>query len=437
VSSIRPLKNKLLLMKKLIYLVIFFSAGLISCSESNQMTFENTLDIQRPDETIILQRADLEAKLGDIAMGMAPVFKNTGELVPSQFDDLDGDGAWDELVVNLDFAPLETLTLDVELVSAENYPEFEKRTNVRLGIVQDDYTFKEVDQYFAPPGREGFPTIAQGESVNWENDKMGFRNYFDCRNVKDLFGKLQPGLIIDKIHTPEMGDYHQLADWGMDVLHCGSSLGSGGLAILKNDSLIRLGSTEVYEYQKVIEGPVRSVFDLKYKGWDVDGEELEAVERISIFPGKYWFQSDVTVGGFSGEKQLATGIVTSMLKNEPYAFDAGADYHAIATLDVQSLNNDELGMAVMVPKDEMTAVDRTTGINFFELGYETVPAKNFSHVISETYYIAQKIKNEVPARHYFFAVWGLENPKWKEIDHFEAYINEEAEKLSHPIVVII
>ena len=98
---------------------------------------------------------------------------------------------------------------------------------------------------------------------------------------------------------------------------------------------------------------------------------------------------------------MATGIVTSMLKNDPYAFDAGEEYHAIATLDVQSLNNDELGMAVMVPKDEMTAVDRTTDINFFELGYETVPAKNFSHVVSETYYVAQKIENNVPARHYF------------------------------------
>lgn len=424
-------------MRKLIYLLFLVAAGLFSCSKSNQITFENTLDIERRDETIILQRTDLESKLGDIESGMAPVLKKAGELIPSQADDLDGDGQWDELVVNLDFEASEILSLDVALVSVDNYPEFEKRTNVRLGIVQDDHSFEEVDQYFAPPGLEGFPTIAQGESVNWENDKMGFRNYFDCRNVKDLFGKLQPGLIIDKIHTPEMGDYHQLAEWGMDVLHCGSSLGSGGLAILENDSLIRLGSTEVYEYQKIIEGPVRSVFDLKYKGWDVNGEELEAVERISIYPGKYWFQSDVTVGGFSGEKQLATGIVTSMLKNDPYAFDAGEEYHAIATLDVQSLNNDELGMAVMVPKDEMTAVDRTTDINFFELGYETVPAKNFSHVVSETYYVAQKIENNVPARHYFFAVWGLENPQWKEINYFEAYINEEAEKLSHPIVVII
>ena len=144
--------------------------------------------------------------------------------------------------------------------------------------------------YKALPCIDSFEIIAQGESVNWENDKIGFRNYFDCRNVKDLFGKRMPRMIADIIHTPELGDYHTLADWGMDVLHCGSSLGSGGIALLKNDSLFRLGSTEVYEYHKVVEGPVRSVFMLRYEGWDVDGEMLAAVERISIYPGKYWFE---------------------------------------------------------------------------------------------------------------------------------------------------
>ena len=423
-------------MKKLIYLSLIFFTGLISCSKPNQITFKNTMEEERKDETIILKKADLESRFGTFETGMAPVLKASGELVPSQVDDLDGDGQWDELVAILSFAASESITLDVERVPESEYPSFEKRTNLRLGMPAGEEKWEEVDYAEAPVGLAGFPTISQGEGVTWENDKFGFRVYFDCRNVKDLFGKLQPVMVADKVHTPELGDYHKLADWGMDVLHCGSSLGAGGLAMLENDSLYRLGSTEVYEYQKVIEGPVRSVFDLKYKGWDVNGQKLEAVERISIYPGKFWFQSDVTVSGFSGEKQLVTGIVTSLLKNEPYAFDADENYSAIATLDVQSLNEDELGMAVMLKKDEMTKVARTTDINFYNLGYQTVPAKNFSQVISETYYIAQKIKNDVPARHYFFAVWGLENPAWKEIKNFEAYINKEAQKLNNPIEVI-
>lgn len=415
----------------------FLLFAAIACQAPKQLVLENTLDTQRADETLILSRADVEAITGIIDGQNAPVLKKNGTLIPSQADDLNGDGQWDELVFTLDFQASEKINLNIELVPVADYPSFEKRTNLRLGLKGDSTEWQEVDQAIAPVGEAGFPTISQGEGVSWENDKFGFRCYFDCRNIKDLFGKLQAGLIIDKVHTPEMGSYHNLADWGMDVLHCGSSLGAGGLAMLENDSLIRLGSTDEYAYQKIAEGPVRSVFELRYKGWLVGDQTLSAVERISIYPGKYWFQSDVTVSGFQGEKQLATGIVTSMLKDgEPVDFDANQDYAALATLGVQSLNNDELGMAVMLKKGEETKVGRSTDINFYNLGYETVKEKKFSHIISETAYIAQKITNDTAARHYFFAVWGLENPKWKEMDNFKAYISEEAEKISHPIVVL-
>ncbi|MGQ8337862.1 DUF4861 domain-containing protein [Sunxiuqinia sp. A32] len=425
-------------MKKLYFLFItvtLFAAQ--SCQKDPVLVLENPLGIDRVDETIVLDRAQVESMTGTIAEGLAPVLKNADKLVPSQADDMDGDGNWDELAFTVDLKANETVGLTLELISIDVYPAFKKRTNLRLGMPAGDEKWKEVDHAVAPVGLAGFPTIPQGEGVTWENDKFGFRIYFDCRSAKDLFGKLQPVMIADKVHTPEMGSYHELADWGMDVLHCGSSLGAGGLAMLENDSLYRLGSTDIFEYQKIIEGPVRSVFDLKYEGWNVTGKKLNAVERISIYPGKYWFESDVTVSGFEGEKQLVTGIVTSMLKNKPYQFNANDDYQAIATLDKQSLNNDELGMAVMLPAAETTKIGQTTNIDFYSLGYQTVPEKNFSQVISQTYYVAQRVKNDVPAQHFFFAVWGLENSKWNEIDNFKEYMANEADKISNPVVINI
>ena len=422
-------------MKKLILISAVILVGITACAKKSELRLTNSLPIDRPDETIIIARADVEKRMGKIPGGFAPVLILNGQNIPSQADDLNKDGNWDELVFTLGFRPSETLTLELENVHVSEYPAFEKRTNVRLGIRQSDGSYPEVDQYEALSCRDSFKIIAQGEGVSWENEKMAFRTYFDCRNVKDLFGKLKPGLIIDKIQTPEMPDYHKLSDWGMDILHCGSSVGSGGLALLEEDSLYRLGSTDRYVYQKVIEGPVRSIFELKYEGWHVGSQNLSAVERITIYPGKYWFQSDVTISGTNDQKQLATGIVTSMLKKEPIEFEANSDYKAIATLDAQSLNNDELGMAVLLKKDEVTKVDRTTDIDFYSLGYKTVDEKKFSNVISQTYYVAQKINAEKPARHYFFAVWGLENEKWKSMDNFKSYISAEAELLSHPIVI--
>jgi hypothetical protein len=419
--------------------VLIYSAalliGITACTKKNTLVLTNPLAVDRTDETIIMSRAEVEARFGTVPEGFAPILKLNGQNVPSQADDMNGDGKWDELVFTVDLYASETINIKVVNVPVAEYPEFEKRTNVRLGIHQADDTYLEVDQYMAPSCKDSFKIIAQGESVSWENDKMGFRNYFDCRNVKDLYGKLKPGMILDKIHTPEIPDYHKLNDWGMDVLHCGSSTGSGGLAMLEGDSLYRLGSTDTYEYKKVAEGPVRSVFDLIYTGWNVAGQNLSAVERISIYPGKYWFQSDVTVSGFSGEKQIVTGIVTSLLKNEPVDFEASAEYRSIATLDVQSLNKDELGMAVLLKSSEVTKVARTTDVDFFKLGYKTVVEKNFSNVISQTFYVAQKINADAPARHYFLAVWGLENDQWKNMDNFKAYISSEAELLSNPVLI--
>ena len=414
--------------------LLFITLVLFSCEKKVEFTVTNPLPVDRTDEVVLLTREQVAAKT-DLKEGFLPVFKTNGDqLVASQLDDMDGDGNWDEAVLVLNLEAGKTTNITIELVPVAEYPEFEKRTNLRLGILLEDGSYQEVDLYVAPRCDDGFEIISQAEGVNWENDKIGFRVYFDCRNVKDLFGKRLPKMIVDSVHTPGFGSYHDLADWGMDVLHCGSSLGSGGLALLKNDSLFRLGSTEVYEYRKIVEGPVRSVFDLRYSGWDVDGEMLEAVERISIYPGKYWFESDVTVTGCLEGSQIVTGIVTSHLKRDPFEFKAG-NFQCIGTHDVQSLNKDELGMAVMVPLAEAGKIGRTTDINFFKLGYETVVEKGFSHIISETYYVGQNCESGKAAKHYFFSVWGLDKDQWKSEEGFRKYLAEEAEKLSAPVLV--
>lgn len=420
-------------MKK-IFLNLIVVLTLFSCQKPASIKVTNPLQLDRKDEIIVLTKEQINQKI-ELKEGFIPLFKNTdSQPVACQFDDLNNDGNWDEMVLVLDFDAAETKDIKLEQVPESEFPIFETRTNLSLKIKQEDGSYKEFDNYRALPCSDGFEVIAMAESVSWENDKIAFRNYFDCRNVKDLFGKLLPGMILDKIGTPEMGSYHNLSDWGMDVLHCGSSLGSGGLAILKNDSLFRLGSTDVYEYQKIIEGPVRSVFELRYSGWNVNGEMMEAVERITIYPGKYWFESDVTMNGYAEGDQIVTGIVTSHLKREPFEFKAG-NFQCIGTHDVQSLNKDELGMAVIVPLDETGKIGRTTNINFFKSGFETVVEKGFSNIISETYYIGQKCKNNVPSKHYFFSVWGLDKDQWKTEEGFRKYITEEAEKLSAPVVV--
>lgn len=406
-------------------------------STTSQLQVNNPLNVQRVDEPIVISRVELAKKIGELPEGMVPLVKNSdGKALACQVDDLDGDGSWDELAFVCNLQPKEHKTLEVVLVSKDSVPEFTKRTNVRLGIGSHKEGFKGVDHAFSPKGYEGLPIKYQAESVSWENDRMAFRNYFDVRNAKDLFGKTTHEMVMDKVGTKESGTYHKLSSWGMDVLHVGPSLGSGGLAMYHRDSLYRLGATDVFEFKVVSRGPVRSIFDLNFKGWHVDGKDLTAQERITIWAGKYWFKSDVTMSGFEDQRELAIGIVTSYLKNnKPFRAEADKNYTMVGTHDAQSMNEDILGMGVVLNSAQVVRDGDAPHLKVVKLGTAGFAASRYNKPVGETHFVTQTIKSGVPATHYFFAVWEKENVKWRERSHFEKLMSQEADKFSAPVVV--
>ena len=433
-------------MIKFIYIFLITIISLTSCQNKNTITVNNPTSKDRSQEVLVFSRDTIEKYYPCSDTTLLPVIKIGDSYVPQQIDDTDLDKKWDEMAFMLNMKPNETISLNLSYIKSSEYPKFEDRTKVRLAVKNNNVTkenddhdgnYKEVVDYEAIRYDQPFNVEAQAESVTCENDKICFRNYFDCRNEKDLFGKLIPDLMIDKIGLPSMGSYHKLSYWGMDILHGGSSLGSGGLAMLENDSLYRLGCTENFHYNKICEGPVRAMFVLTYGGWHVNGQDLSAKERICVTPGKYWFTSKVTVSGFKGEKQLATGIAVTKLKNDPFTFKACDGFQALATIDKQSLNMDTLGMAVIAKTDEVTKTGRTSDTDYFAAGNRTIPSKQFSQAVNSTCYMAQRIKANVPSYHYFFAVWGLEDPKWNSQKNFKDYISQEAYNIANPLIVKI
>lgn len=424
----------------MMYKNLAFLIGLVffqfSCDSESSLTLKNNLKMARHNEPIVINRADFDKQFGQGGREENICLKQSnGEFIPYQLDDLDKDGEWDELVFEVNLEAGSSMVVDVCWMPQNEIPVFENSTQVYLARKNEDGSFTELQTAEAPRGLDGFPSRYQSEGVAWENDKIAFRSYFDCRNTKDLFGKLSPELILHKAGTPELGSYHQLASWGMDILHCGSSLGAGGLALIEEDSLYRLGSTSGYHFTAISEGPIRAIFELEYTGWQVGDQSYKVVERISLWKGKYWFVSEVQVGEFEGIKQLATGIVTTKMDREPVQFTANHEFTAIMAHGNQSLNNDMLAMAVLARSEEISIIGHTQNLNYYDLGIRTVPSKKFSQAISETYYLGQKIKSQTPSVHYFFAMWGLENADWNNTQLVKKYISDEAEKLSHPVEI--
>ncbi len=278
-----------------------------------------------------------------------PLLKdNTGKVIPTQFEDEDLDGQWDYMIFQTNLISQEKTSIDISWIDSVSYPEFQSKTQVYLGESKlRDNNFVSVKRATRPTDHvaQSKPYLYQYEGPGWESELVAFRSYFDSRNGKDIFGKTGP--IINAHQIGLKGNYHELQDWGMDILKVGTSLGAGALAMLKNDSLYRLGVTNNAVFEVLSNGPVKSTLRLTYEGWEVAGKSYDLIETISIWGSKRWYQSEIELVGGTETDTLVTGIVD--LKNAYKKEYTKNDWYILFTHGEQSENKDHLGMALLVP----------------------------------------------------------------------------------------
>lgn len=410
--------------QSLAYLLI-----LASCQSNNTpkpFEFENSSKDTLANQLIVLKRAAIEKQTGPIAAGKyITIKKPTGVPMVIQFDDLNSDGQWDEAAFLYSFAPNEKVTFKPEVSNTPATIKAMVRAHVRQMKKNADNTFGPValDKDTMPVNAlpTDFSKVALPpyltEGPAWENDKVGFRLYFDVRNGKDIWGKTTERMVLDEVGADTAKNYHEQADWGMDVLKVGPSLGAGSLALqvpLSNgkDTLVRLGGKNIAQvtYEKVADGPVRAICRLKYSNWKVaDGmEPVTVVEEIHIWGGQYFYESHVTVTGAPKGAQLVTGIVN--LHSKAVQEISAGNFKGIFTYDVQSENKDKLGMAIVMPKAQVA-------------GTATTPNANTE--IQNTYIIKANLKNNEPVVYRFYAGWEKSDSRFTSAEGFEQFLKKD------------
>lgn len=110
---------------------------------------------------------------------------------------------------------------------------------VNVGQVGDEvYEARTAIQ--VPPGHTIGDNVFPYEGIGWENDIVGYRLYLDERAVTDVFGKKISEPVL---HTVDYrSKYHDPAEWGLDVMHVGPSMGIGGLGLYRGETLERFGN---------------------------------------------------------------------------------------------------------------------------------------------------------------------------------------------------
>lgn len=398
-------------------------------SAQQTIIIKNTDNFTRTNEQVVIKRTQLKGLEKQFSTGLLPSLLLNGKPLAGQTDDLDGDGAWDELVFVTDAAPGAQTVISVSAKSETSLPEFKSRAHAFLGKSPGrDNTFNPVNKEQLPKDHlpQAQPPLYQMEGPVWENDKGAYRLYFDVRNGKDIFSKSVSDIMMDSIGIGK-GNYHAKANWGMDVLKVGESLGAGSVAFaLKGadgkDMVYRLGdSVQQTQYTLVADGPVRAIIRLDYTGVNMNGTIFNARDEITIWAGSPAYQSKISVSGIKKPVKLVTGIVNLHTEKKPVQKKEAA-YALLATHDKQSENKDYLGMAILVPAKQF-------------IGFDMAPEKGAK--ITQTFETIIKIAENEPALYEFAALWEGRDKQYADETFFLKEIEQYARQRFNPVNIEI
>lgn len=409
---------------------------LISCKEEKVSTIslENTMNIERTDEAFIIRRDQLNPKDEELV----PIVSDTkGNYIVCQLDDLDKDGKWDELAFVYTLKANEKTDLKIEWIKKSDYPAFPLRTNVRFGKMIEPGKVESLEHDWHGKENlargEGYPY--QMDGVAWENDKMGFRHYFDGRNCRDVFGKRVPDMVLDTVGIKPNGypgdTYHVLAEWGRDIMSAANSFGLGGLAISSQDSLIRMGVTideitdniDSTSYNLVVKGPVRSIFKLDFIGWEVRDAKVDVHETVTIWAGRYGYENLIETSTLPENSNLVTGIVRNFNDKELIEENFNNQYTAMITHDKQTYNKVwYMGMSLIIPQSNLI---------------ETFDTPNEGPGIIATWCAKLKPNEDNKYKFNAYAAWELGDARFTQSDFFVELIKSEAEKMRNPVIMIL
>lgn len=392
--------------------IILAGASLIACSPAKmEMTISNKSNTSLFDKGIGYSRVLLEKQFGELPENKIPFLKDeNNELIPCQVEDLDGNGTWDNLFTIINFEPNEIKTVELTFLNIDEAPAIKPRTNIRFADKNDKNKEFTENIRLKSNTTDISQKIFQMEGPAWENDVVAFRNYFDARNGNDIFGKVTSEMVMDICGLKDGPIYHNMQPWGMDILKVGNSLGAGAIALETTTGLHRIGPNCDGTYKLIKEGPLQSIFELKYENVKIDDQVGTVINKVSIQAGKPYFKSSVTVDGFDNAK-LVTGIVN--LHSEESYTGSTEDFSYMYTHDKQAYNEEMLGLAIITKQNTIS----------------TMATPEEGEGIVQTFYTTFDLSNQ-PVNYYFMAGWELQDKKWADKEAFEAGIVKEATELT-------
>lgn len=409
-------------MKRVTILTVLVLSVLAACQrpDGTAIYLVNPLDEVRTDAGLILTREEISGitTVPDSNSLLPLLVKSDGTPLPCQVDDMDQDQRWDELFILTDYRESERKEVYLVFRNQAEYPAFSPRTNIRFADKKNNH--RELTSAIRLKHAVNTVTAEffQMEGIAFENDHVGFRNYYDQRNGMDIFGKTTEEMVLDQVGYKDYPDYHSFnPEWGMDVLKVGASLGAGSIAATYNDTLFRIGDNGLGTCRVMTEGPFRSVFRFDFIDWSMDGTLVNVLHEVTIRAGTHYYDNRLVYEGIEENIDIAAGIVNKK-SDQLHEADPGDGYVAFYTHAPQAEDGSVLGMGIMLPESDFA-------------GTITTPDSGLG--ITETYAVNMGAVPAEPVSYRFYAVWERQDSTWRDPGAFEALLEKDARLSAHPM----
>lgn len=245
------------------------------------------------------------------------------------------------------------LLLSFTAVNAQKYDVKTAKTYAEISVKTDGKwedrkyiggtTFNNVDKLKLAPEHTDHSFDIRYEGPGWESNKIGYRLYLDWRNAIDIFGKKTSAMVLPQVGQDNFDSYHEMSDWGADILKAGKGIGIGSIdRYLNNEKLHfrEVDSTIATVANKTNESTVK----VNYYGWKTASDKIDFTSELTIKPDQLYTKH--TIHASKEIQGICTGIVkqknTVVLKKE----SKNKKWAYIATYGTQSLVPDKLGMAI-------------------------------------------------------------------------------------------
>ncbi len=410
-----PLVNKYLRSRK------YFSFFLLVCAQTlsfslvaqvvtKSVTVKNTSSRDITDYTLEIPVKKLNLPLGNYVATVG------GKNVPVEIiQNIRG-----ELTAVLPIEKIEankTLKVAIKQGTADNYP---KRTYAELSHkigghfeghkYVGGYSWVKPNYITLPGDFRDHSYYIKYEGPGWESDKVAFRFYLDNRNGIDVFAKKTSDIVLPAVGIDGFDNYHNMADWGMDNMKVGKTLGLGSIAAWNGQKAVRVEKKDSVTCYIPADGKIRSQVKTVYYGWEANHIKCDLTSLISIDAGSRASHMELFVN-----KSLVDNIATGIFKDKNAELivknESNDTWSYIATFGKQSLNNDMQGLAVFA---------RTKQI-------KEITGDDLNHILvltPENGYI----------EYYFMPTWELDKEPIATKEAFIQCVEDFLNKLNHPLI---